>query len=176
MPARLAVLFREGDARAHRGGRPPAPRVFSALRRARSSRCRLTGLTSGALRLLSKNDPDGLESSLAGELVDGYAPGIFIARRRCFFVTSQNSMAPSAVPKTMEVPSGPRTKLLVGRAADRSHRCPVSGFQSCTSLPNPAKIAHPFVEMAKVSTYAGCGGDTAIRCLVFRSQAYTRPS
>ena len=55
-------------------------------------------------------------------------------------------MAPSAVPKMMEVPSGPRTMLLVGRAASRDRRCPVSGFQSCTALPNPAKIIHPFLE------------------------------
>ncbi len=99
--------------------------------------------------------------------VRGYSTGTLIERRRCSVLTSQYSMVLSAVPKMIEVPSGPMTRLLVGRAAaGRDRRWPVSGFQSCTSLPNPAKITHPFVETAMVSTYAGCGGETAIRRFV----------
>ena len=105
-----------------------------------------------------------------------YFCGRRVARSRCPSCVSQYSISPSAVPNMIEVPSGPRIRLLVGRAAVSERSCPVRGFQSRTIRPKPAYATKPMLETAIVFTYSECAGDTAMSCLVVRSQQYTRPS
>src|ERR1035437_5558564 len=106
----------------------------------------------------------------------GYGPGIAITLRRCPVRVSQCSIPPSAVPKTIEVPSGPRIRLLVGRAAGKERCCPLCGFHSRSILPKPAYTTHPVAETVNVSTYSDWGAEIATSCFVVRSQTYTLPS